>query len=226
MKRIEVLDLWRSLCVFIMIVFHAIYDLEHMGVIGAGFYDSLPMVLVARITAASFIIISGICTRFSRSAAKRGLFVFGCGIAVSAVSMAVGNPISFGILHFLGISMMICSRLGRYIEKLSVGAVCTFCALLTALSAVAVSRITVGVNWLFPLGFHAPDFYSADYYPLLPWFFVFVAGTALGRVVEEKRENAFFSMRCSPVLTFFGKHSLVVYLLHQPIIYGFFHLIF
>ena len=71
------------------------------------------------------------------------------------------------------------------------------------------------------LGFPHRGFFSTDYFPLLPWFFLFVAGYFLFRLLDERGLNEkLFAKGNVPVLNWLGRHSLIVYLLHQPILYG------
>ena len=75
------------------------------------------------------------------------------------------------------------------------------------------------------LGFKAPGFSSSDYFPLIPWFFLFLCGYFAGvlwkqRVAQPSMNSAIeksLPVRC---LGFLGRHSLLIYMLHQPIIYG------
>ena len=70
-------------------------------------------------------------------------------------------------------------------------------------------------------------FFSTDYFSLIPWIFLFVAGYFLHRVLEEEGLNEkLFAKGNVPVLNWIGRHSLIVYLLHQPILYGLGILIF
>ena len=77
------------------------------------------------------------------------------------------------------------------------------------------------------LGFPQRGFYSTDYFPLIPWFFLFLAGFFLFRILDGKNLNGrLFSRGQIPVLNWLGRNSLLVYLLHQPILYGLCLLIF
>lgn len=73
------------------------------------------------------------------------------------------------------------------------------------------------------LGFPAPSFVSSDYFPLLPWLFLFWTGFYLYRLRPET--PAVPDIRL-PGIGAIGRHSLMVYLLHQPVIYGLLALIF
>ncbi|MDR2771092.1 MAG: DUF1624 domain-containing protein, partial [Clostridiales Family XIII bacterium] len=70
-------------------------------------------------------------------------------------------------------------------------------------------------SWLFPFGFRSAGFYSADYFPLFPYLFVFLAGSAAGTLVKHLPAAA-RRAHIRP-LAYLGRHSLLIYLLHQPI---------
>ena len=80
-------------------------------------------------------------------------------------------------------------------------------------------------------GFPPDGFYSTDYFPLLPWFFLFLTGyfifRAVSPLIRRKKEAGGSSPAPAAMKPFcwIGRHSLILYLLHQPVIYGVFQLI-
>ncbi len=85
-------------------------------------------------------------------------------------------------------------------------------------SSVSTEEI---VKWLFPLGWTYPGFYSADYFPLFPWFFVFLVGSWAGYyVAERKLPERFYELKGVPFFSWLGRRSLFIYVIHQPILYG------
>ena len=72
------------------------------------------------------------------------------------------------------------------------------------------------------LGFTDPSFYSADYFSLIPWLFLYLCGYFLSRLVmpRMKARGGILYTRI-PVADWMGKHSLLIYLLHQPVLYMF-----
>ena len=75
-------------------------------------------------------------------------------------------------------------------------------------------------DWLCPLGIHSSTFFSSDYFPLLPWVFVFFFGVFLGRLAKEGKFPRFFAASHIPFFAFTGRHALLIYILHQPVILG------
>lgn len=68
-------------------------------------------------------------------------------------------------------------------------------------------------------GFMSKSFFSTDYFPLLPWLFLFWAGYFLHHLLGRGRLAPLRRSVCPP-LGWMGRHSLVLYLLHQPVILG------
>ena len=70
------------------------------------------------------------------------------------------------------------------------------------------------------LGFPMSDFVSTDYFPLLPWFFLFLTGYFLFRLVEQKKLLPLLKKGKCVAVEKMGEKSLMIYLLHQPILYA------
>lgn len=226
MKRIEVLDLCRSLCVVVMVVWHGFYDLALFGVIDMALMESLVAKIIAFLCAGGFILVSGVCARLSQNNLCRGFFIFCVGLALSVVMAFLKMPVAFGILQLFGAAMILYGLLRKRVDRWESAWFPLACLVLFVLSALITQNVTVESKWLYPLGFRTEGFYSADYYPLFPWLFLFLAGTWLGGNVMKKRGRPVFIKHYPPALTFAGRHSLVIYLLHQPAICGLFFLIF
>ena len=213
--RVALLDLWRFAALGLMLVYHLLWDLEHFGALPAGL-STRPWALALRdVCGGSFILISGAAARHSHDPARRGLTVLAAGLLVSVVTTLLKLPVYFGILHLLGFCMLLYAlpTVRRAIRPgPGVGAAGLALFILTAL---LTHSVRVDITWIYPLGLRSPDFYSADYWPLLPWAFLFALGTWLGPMLERLRQP-----RLPGWVTFLSRHSLAVYLLHQPLLYG------
>ena len=218
MRRIEALDLWRSACVFAMIAYHTVCDLALLGAVPEEAAGTLPALAARYFAAVGFILISGICARLSRGCARRGFTVLCAGLLVSAATAVIGLPVKFGILQLLGCSMLLYGAARERLDGLR-GAAWLWAALLAA-GARVCADVRVGVPFLYPLGLRTEGFYSADYYPLVPWLFLFLLGTRMGGYIIKNGDKPPLTAHFPPALTFAGRHSLVIYLLHQPLIYG------
>ena len=73
-------------------------------------------------------------------------------------------------------------------------------------------------NFLFMFGFPNETFFSSDYFPLLPWVFLFFCGAFIGRLIPKKKMPKWMAKKHIPPLAFVGRHALLFYLAHQPVI--------
>lgn len=220
MKRIELFDVWRSFAILLMIAYHLMYDLNMFGVLSDRVLWGDFAYAVRYVSAGSFIIISGAVTRYSRSSIKRGFTVFCAGCLVTVAMAVVGMKVQFGILHLLGTLMMAYGLISRYIKVPRGVWFPVLCALVFLLSFDFFRDIRVDQLWLYPIGFRYHGFSSADYYPLLPWGLLFAVGAWLGAFLEKHRDKKLLSRSFHPALTFAGRHSLLIYIIHQPVMYG------
>ena len=220
-ERIGVLDLWRTVCVWMMLADHLLWDLALLGYVPAELPRHPALRVYAFAGAGGFILLSGLCVRLSRNPFRRGLGLLCAGAGVSVVSALAGYPVRFGILQLLGCCMLLWAGLNRlFSPTMENPRFPLACLLLFAASAWICAQTAVGVTWLYPLGLRGPEFVSADYYPLLPWWFLFLCGTSLGRYLDAPRFAPLLRKRFPPALTFWGRHALAVYLLHQPLLWG------
>lgn len=203
-----------------MVVYHAFYDAALFGRLDMAVFDIWPLLLLRYVVAGSFIVISGAVSRWSRQQVKRGIFVLCAACLVGAVTAIMGMPVRFGILHLLGISMLISAALGDRLRGVSGALMPLLCAAAHFAMLALCSYFMTGLRWLWPLGFKYDGFFSADYYPLLPWLPVFLLGVWLGGVIERHADAPALSRRFPRALTFPGRHSMVIYLVHQPVLYG------
>ncbi len=219
--RIEIIDALRGLAVVLMVIHHFLYDLcEFLGAPWWLFTNPVFDVL-HYIFAGTFIFLAGVSSRFSRSNVKRGIKVLIAAAAVTAVTYFMGMPIYFGILQLLGTCMLLYGLTHKLWEKFSGWWFPALCAALTAFSAWAVARVPAGVNvftWI--LGWNPQAYYSADYFPLLPWVFVFLCGTWAGRPIKEGALPQWFYDLRVKFLPAVGRHAFIIYLAHQPVLYG------
>lgn len=240
-KRIYLLDELRGLAVFCMVFYHAFYSMsEFFGFeIGTKLLDFFTP--AEPFFAALFIVISGISSRLSHDNTKRGVRLLCIALALTVITAVImpmmnfeGAEIYFGILHLLSLSMLIFSALRAGLDKINpiVGFVlCIVIYILTygvsagfvgiaGLKTFALPAALYKTNYFMPLGFFNSSFHSADYFPLLPHLFMFLAGTFIGIYAANGRFPAFTYRRRSKALCFLGRHALVIYIAHQPVIFG------
>ncbi|WP_265446420.1 heparan-alpha-glucosaminide N-acetyltransferase [Acetivibrio straminisolvens] len=213
-ERIWEIDVLRGILVIIMVILHILYDLEFVYNFpigyGTGFIDKIRI-----LDATLFIMVSGISTKFSKNSFRRGLVVFFAALFISLVTFIAGRDyfISFGILHLLGICMMVSPLLKKIPTPWLL-----ILSLIIAGTRFIVSDVNVFHNYFFMFGFHNDKFISADYYPIFPWAWPFLLGIALSRFIYKEKKSIFkFSVRDNHISRL-GRHSLLVYLIHQPVI--------
>ena len=215
-NRIPELDVARGICVTGMILIHLIYDVAELYPLLV-----LPDPRLYRFLkeqgGAVFFLLSGISAVLGRRHLRRGLTVLGCALAVSLATALFGAPVRFGTLHCLG-TCMLCWAVFR---RMSTPSLLTFGGLFAALGPVFAAK-TVPLPFLYPLGLTAPGFSSADFFPLLPFLGYFLLGAALGRKRYAGRRSLLpqlsFSSVPARMLRFCGRHSLPLYLIHQPVL--------
>lgn len=91
---------------------------------------------------------------------------------------------------------------------------------LIIVSALCVKLIPINSRYLWMFGWMYTDFYSADYYPVFPWLFFFLLGTWIGRYIREGRLPSWFYEARLPYFSYIGRHALIIYIVHQPVLRG------
>lgn len=235
--RIYLLDELRGFAVFCMVFYHAFFTMAFLFNIKAG-YELIYFFSPAEpFFAAMFIFISGICSQLSRSNLRRGLKLLGIALVITlATYLAVPNEIIvFGILHFLSVSMILFALAKPLLDKVNLYVGLSLCVLLFVATfplpisgcigfnpniCLHIPREWYEFNFLFPLGIASKTFRSSDYFPLIPWMFVFLGGTFAGRSASGGRFPEFTYKSRLPFFSFLGRYALIIYILHQPVIYG------
>lgn len=212
-NRITELDAARGFCILGMVVVHLIYDLTALYPI-LTLKNPAPFLLLKDWGGVAFFLISGICVTLGRHHVRRGLIVLGCAALVSAAMGLLGAmPIRFGVLHCLGLCMVLWSLFRRA----SSGLLCSLGIGFAVLGRI-FSSLTVTAPYLYPLGLTAPGFESADFFPLLPNLGYFLLGAASGKALYQSRKSLFPHLPKLRFFCFCGRHSLIIYLIHQPVL--------
>ena len=223
-KRIWELDALRGLCLLGVVAVHLIFDLTELyGIITWEAPDWF--MFLQSWGGVIFLLISGICVTLGSRSVRRGIVVFGCGLLISAVTWVMyayldfhrSVLIYFGVLHCLGTCMI----LWPLFKKWPAWLLGLLAAVLTGVGFWANEQ-TVNTPWLVPLGFTFRGFSTSDYFPLLPHLGFFLMGAVLGKTLYARKQTLFPKINeNTPLLRFLracGRHSLWIYLLHQPIL--------
>ena len=217
-KRERFPDAWRGLAVLVMLFWHFAWDLSEFGAFPQRVMFAPPMAAVRYFIIGSFVLLSGISCRYSRSNSRRAVKTLLCALAVSAVMYFFGDPVWFGTLHLLGCCMALYACFGERFEKLPPAKTALVCMVLFTFFLVLSDRVRVTVPGLWAFGLRTRAFYSADYYPLFPWLFLFLTGAIVG---GKLRPGVLDEGRGFPTwLCWLGRKALWVYMLHQPVFLG------
>ncbi len=241
------IDALRGVAIVMMVTFHFVYDLYAFGLSNT-LYEDRFWHYFQRTTASLFIGLVGVslAVSYARAVARaadrgktapglgrkylaRGARLLGWGLLISTVTYFALGPdayIQFGILHFIGLSVILAypflagKTLGKPWVILTVGAVLLFLG-------PKVIGGPVDFPWLLWLGFMPAGYQSVDYFPLIPWFGLVLIGLFLGRTlyVDNHRRLPLPDLsRFLPVkaLQWLGQRSLPIYLLHQIVLYALF----
>lgn len=221
-ERIWELDAFRGLCILFMVAIHLVLDLKGFDYEGSWIFSFL-----RNWGGILFLLISGVCLTLGHRGYARGALVFGAGLLCSLVTwglfrLGFSGPdiiIWFGILHCLGLCMI----LGQRLNRLPVWSL-VLLALPLLILGYWFRTFYVAPRWLFPLGLMAEGFVSSDYFPLAPNLGWFLLGMVLGRTLYKEKRTLFPKVNAGAVpirfLSWCGKNSLLIYLLHQPILEG------
>lgn len=249
-SRVILLDEIRGFAILCMVVYHTMYQLKYTYMVDVPIFFENWFDIIRDVFAGAFIFISGTMCRFSRNNLKRGVQCFFLGMLVTFVTPFFSSSyIAFGILHFMGVSMMIYGICAGAFERVPAFAGIIVCALLLAftwnvpnIDAVRVNDTIIvksygffGIGGLFewhlpekaylagslyPFGMYNPfQFISDDYFPLLPWFFVFLGGSYFGEWAKSGSLPRFFYNSHVKWLAAVGRYTIWVYLLHIPLIF-------
>ncbi len=238
--RIHLMDEIRGFAVLCMVFYHGFYllsDVFYLPFFRSLLYFFMP---AEPFFAAAFVGISGVASQLSRSNVKRGLKLAVVAVAVSLVTWLVvpQETILFGVLHMLSLCMILFGLLQKPLSHLPFWAGFAGCLILTLLTwglnapyPLTYVGIPGLVQWrlplelqntpgLFPFGIRGASFRSADYFPLFPWLFIFLAGSFLGRFAAAGRFPRFTYRSRVPFFSWIGRHALLIYILHQPVLYA------
>lgn len=234
-SRYYLIDGIRGLAIVNMVVFHAMYDICIVYGRDPGWYNQVGTHIWQQFICWTFILISGFVWPFGRSKnLRRGLIINALGLVISLATLiaAPDQVIWFGILNFLGCAVLLMFPLERLSLKLPVRWALPICFLMFLLfrnvdqgyiGIAGLFQIRLpGVLYLFrplaPLGFPDPGFFSSDYFPILPWMFLYLCGFQLNRLFMRQGPWQKLGRVKLPGLSYLGTKSLWVYMLHQPLI--------
>lgn len=224
-QRIWELDALRGIMIWGIVAVHLLFDLDYFLGIDAVKNPALQYCLDR--CGFLFVVLSGVSVTLGRRCIRRGLQVFGCGMLITAVTggmylLGMADRfivIYFGVLHLLGVCML----LWPVFRRLPPWALAVLGGLFVAVG-VWMRGVRVTVSWLVPLGLTFRGFASSDFFPLFPHLGWFLLGAALGKLLYKNKTSRLpWNCQTGAISGFFqfcGRHSLWIYLIHQPVLYG------
>ena len=244
--RYRLIDAYRGITMISMVLYHTCYDLFAAFGKDPGWVAEKSVFLWQQSICISFILVSGMVWRFGRRRAlKRGLILIAFGTAITLVTTAImpDQAIHYGILTFIGIATVFMIPLDKIPHKPKSG---KNNPVLTELLHIVICLVLFAVtkhlpngyigtryhvlagfpdalyrhSYLAPLGLPASGFRSADYFPLIPWMFMYLTGHHLGNILFENEAFIKLGRRKIPFLSWLGTKSLLVYIIHQPVCFG------
>lgn len=231
-NRVMLLDTLRGFAIIYVMLYHLLYDMIFFGGANIPFFFSDGMEIIHRFFLVVLFSVSGICAGFSKNVLKRGatLYLLGEALTVITAAFCPQETIVFGVLSCFGMIMLIYGVIFPVMKKIPnviIFAVFTVLAVVfmdfyrTDSLFLVFGRVHLDVpdniRWLYPIGITSSDFHSADYFPLAPYGFIFLAGTALSDIVKSGSLPKFCYKARLPVVNFCGRYSLLFYIMHQPV---------
>lgn len=226
--RFDLIDVLRGIALAMMFAYHFCFDLNYFGVLKQDFYNDVRWIAWRAVILSSFLFLAGVGLSLAQAAGwswarywRRLSQIAGCAVLVSVGSYLAfpDSWIYFGVLHHIALASILALPFLRAPRvALVLGVV------LIALGASAQHTFFDAKPWhWFGLMTFKPR--TEDYVPLLPWFGVVLIGIGLGYFAAQplgKTRRSAWRARALPLraLAWAGRHSLLLYMVHQPILIG------
>jgi uncharacterized membrane protein len=222
--RVGGLDALRGTAIVAMAIYHFCFDLRHFRVTRSDFEHD-PFWLAARtLILSSFLLIAGISTVLARRDAaadarwvRHVAVIAGAALLVTAASalMFPRSFIWFGVLHAIAVSLVLARPL---VDRPALAAIAGIAVIVAGVSFAHPAFDDRALRWI---GFMTHKPVTEDYVPLFPWTGVLLVGLAAGHWLVRTRFALLAPLAQAPaLLRWMGRHSLAIYLLHQPLLIG------
>lgn len=220
--RYAAIDALRGYAILLMIAYHFSFDLNYHGWIHQDFNHAAFWLTARACIVTLFLLLVGIGLVLNARRAdpasfwrRQGRLLAACiAVTLGSYLMFPQSFIFFGILHFI----LLASLVGRlfvtfhYPNLLASG--------LAILAGIVFSSPFFNAPWLQWIGFMTYKPFTEDYVPFFPWFGVVLAGIFLGRLMVKNPALLTIDLPGTRQMAPAGRHSLAIYLLHQPLLLG------
>jgi len=223
--RFAAIDALRGFAICLMLIYHFAFDLAWLRVVRADFNNDIFWLTFRAIIVTLFLALVGVSLVLANRAHpgprpfwRRVALIGGCALLVTIASYLTFPQtfITFGILHCIALSSVLARPLVN-LPRLALAAGVAIVAL-----GVTVHLPLFDAPWLNWVGMMTHKPATEDYVPLFPWLGVALIGIALGAwAVSRERQRLDAASRLAPGwLAWLGRHSLLVYMVHQPVLIG------
>lgn len=233
--RYNILDFIRGIALIGMVVVHTLMNMVHQFDYTIDWYVKIEDIFY-QYGGCVFILLAGFCWSLSRNNLKRGILMLIVSAIISWVTIIVmpENTILYGVICLMGTASLLMIPLNKILKYVNV-----YMGFVISVVLFVITKWTdygyVGVgdteffsypeswyanNFTAYLGFPERSFTSADYFPVIPWFFIFVAGYFLYGIFKKNNWFGILKPHTLKPIELVGRHSLIIYLAHQPVIYA------
>lgn len=233
-RRVFMLDLLRGGAMILVVLYHLLYDLVYMTRLSVPSWLTPGDPIVEAVhTGFLWVLfaVSGICSGYSRNLMRRGVLLYLAGFAVMVVTglWLPDYTIVFGVLSCFGACMVLTALCDKVLDRIPWPLLTALGVLLWLVFAdfsdgilhLGFKDVALSIpptEYLYPLGLTGSRFASADYFPIIPFLFMFWAGRGLYRpIANGSFPKWFYKSHCRP-LEWIGSHSLIIYAVHQPVL--------
>lgn len=232
--RYLLIDSIRGLAVVNMVIFHFLYDYNIIYGQNTSWYWQQPVRIWQQAICWTFIFVAGFVWQWGQKrSVKRGLLLNFWGLVISLITCLVvpQSAAWFGILNFIGCAVLLTIVFHKVFQRISpvwgmAGSLFAFLLFysveegflgLWGWKLIELPEVLYRIKLLTPFGFPYPEFVSSDYFPILPWIFLFWAGYFFSSIFMGKEKWHALAKRPVPFFSWAGRWSLFIYLLHQPL---------
>lgn len=233
-ERYPLIDGIRGIAIVNMVIFHFLYDVYIVYGQDPAWYARPPVRIWQQFICWTFILVSGFVWQWgAKTNLRRGIFINVCGGIITLVTWLVlpSEAVWFGILNFIGCAVLLMIPLSKALYKVPplTGMLISFALFLFfrnvqqgslglgRLELVRLPQWLYGIKIFTPFGFPYPGFVSSDYFPMLPWMFLFIAGFFAGLIFTEHETWKKAARMPMPVLSALGRQGIWIYMIHQPV---------